>query len=196
MRQLSGHRPGWPSTPGPWSGAHSAGSDVQSPIIACRHDDSSCACARTSFSSTPHLQAAHCRICGVVPVYRPSTLDAMSAAARGSLLTGSNTSAGSTRLPVVALYTALAGTGSGTSATRAAQASPVGRAEPGGSVPNVGGGLGGSGAGADGPGSGATVVPADVAEVRSTATAAVRTTARRRVGGALVTTTSPEPTLT
>src|ERR1700689_2699347 len=75
MPQLCGHFPAMPSTPGPCPGGQPLVS--QSPLVVCRHQLSTAAWANTMFWLMPHLQAAHRRICAVVPVKSPLTRGAI-----------------------------------------------------------------------------------------------------------------------
>src|SRR5437879_11550464 len=135
MPKLCAHWPGRPSAPRPWPGAQAVGSDAQSPLVVWFHQLSTAACAATTSSSMPHLQAAQRRISCVVPVNWPSTRTPSSRLARASSELGKKLPP--TDWPVtwlnprfMPLFSA-----SGLASTQAAHSAPDGSGAPGARVP-------------------------------------------------------------
>src|SRR5689334_17247509 len=118
-----------------WPGGQALVSEPKSPLVVCRHQDSTAAWANTMVWLMPHLQATQRRISLVLPVKLPLTRGTIFWSAAGASF--ARKSAGRCA-PVRWLYgllTPLLSCGDGWALTQAAHCAEDGSFAPGGRVP-------------------------------------------------------------
>src|SRR6478672_2391022 len=127
-----------------WPGGQALVSEPKSPLVVCRHQDSTAAWANTMVWLMPHLQATQRRISLVLPVKLPLTRGTILWSAAGASF--ARKSAGRCA-PVRWLYgllTPLLSCGDGWARTHAAHCAEEGSVAPGGRVPKNAGAAAGS----------------------------------------------------